>query len=45
MNNKKKWDVLILSGDLYDIDILSSYISTESLGSISIMIVKSGNLP
>ena len=33
MRNKKKWDVLVLSGDLNHIDILSSYISEESLGS------------
>ena len=33
MINKKYWDILILSGDLNDIDIFSSYISNESLGS------------
>ena len=33
MGNKKKWDILVLSGDSNDIEILSSYISEESLGS------------
>ncbi len=33
MKNKKKWDVLILSGDTNDIDIISSYIKDDSLGS------------
>ena len=33
MKNKKKWDVLILSGDINDIDIISSYIKDDSLGS------------
>ena len=33
MDNKKQWDILLLSGDFNHIDILSSYISDESLGS------------
>ena len=33
MENKKKWDILVLSGDLNHIDILSPYILEESLGS------------
>ena len=32
MGNKKKWDVLILHGDLKEIEILSSYIYDKSLG-------------
>ena len=33
MKNKKKWDILILSGNFDDIDMLSSYINDDSLGS------------
>ena len=33
MANKKNWDILILSGDSNDIEILSSYISSHSTGS------------
>lgn len=35
MKNKKKWDVLILNGDPQDIEIISSYIYTQSLGGYS----------
>ena len=31
--NKKQWDILVLSGNLEDVEIISSYISDESLGS------------
>ena len=33
MKNKKKWDILVLSGDVEDVEMISSYISHESLGS------------
>ena len=32
MKNKKKWDILILSGNSNDMEMLSSYICDESLG-------------
>jgi len=35
MKNKKKWDVLILNGDPQSIEIISSYIYTQSLGGYS----------
>ncbi len=35
MKNKKKWDVLILNGNPQDIEIMSSYIYTQSLGGYS----------
>tara|TARA_B100000401_G_scaffold435218_1_gene376611 strand:- start:1051 stop:1875 length:825 start_codon:yes stop_codon:yes gene_type:complete len=31
--NKKQWDILVLSGNLEDVEIISSYILDESLGS------------
>ena len=33
MNNKKQWDILVLSGNVEDVEIISSYILDESLGS------------
>jgi len=33
MKNKKKWDILVLSGNQNDIEMISSYIHGESLGS------------
>ena len=33
MKNKKKWDILVLSGSQNDIEMISSYLHGESLGS------------
>ena len=33
MKNKKQWDILVLSGNVEDVEIISSYILDESLGS------------